>query len=95
MILDSSVDRCSVQLHMVPELGGLQTDHLMVGVATHPIAQRAGRLAALRLVAGDYPAASSRPFDRAQDRPFDGAEDRLAIRPARHALGHVQPRNLG
>jgi hypothetical protein len=48
-------------------------------VATHPIARRAGRLAVLLLVAGDYPAASSR----------------LAIRPARRTLEHVQPPFLG
>jgi hypothetical protein len=47
--------------------------------ATHPTARRAGHLAALLLFAGDYPAASSR----------------LAIRPARRTLGHVQPPFLG
>jgi len=47
--------------------------------ATHPIARRAGRLAALLLLAGNYPAASSR----------------LAIRPARRTLGRVQLPFLG
>jgi hypothetical protein len=55
----------------------------------------ASRLAALLLLAGDYPAAASRPFDRAQDRPFDFAQDRLAIQPAGRALGRVQPPFLG
>jgi len=55
--------------------------------ATRPMARRAGRLAVLLLVAGDCPAASS--------RPFDGAQDRLAIRPARRTLGRVQLPFLG
>ena len=61
--------------------------HRLGEKATHPIARRASCLAALLLIAGDYPAASS--------RPFDGAQDRLAIRPARRTLGRVQLPFLG
>jgi hypothetical protein len=53
--------------------------HPLGEAATHPIARRAGHLAALLLVAGDYPAASSR----------------LAIRPTRRTLGRVQLPFLG
>ncbi|MBP1152106.1 MAG: hypothetical protein LOY00_09025 [Methylocaldum sp.] len=69
--------------------------HRLGEKATHPIARRASCLAALLLIAGDYLAASSRPFDGAQDRPFDRAQDRLAIRPARRTLGRVQLPFLG
>ncbi|WP_210024080.1 hypothetical protein [Methylocaldum sp. RMAD-M] len=61
--------------------------HRLGEAATHPIARRAGHLAALLLLAGDHPAAAS--------RPFDGAQDRLASRPARRTLEHVQRPFLG
>ncbi len=41
------------------------------------------------------PWAASHPFDQAQDRPFDSAQDRLAGRPARRILRHVQLPFLG
>ncbi|MBP1151844.1 MULTISPECIES: hypothetical protein [unclassified Methylocaldum] len=72
---------------MNPEHLAWHGPHLLGETATHPIARRAGRLAALLLAAGDYPAASS--------RPFDGAQDRLAIRPTRSTLGHAQLPFLG
>jgi hypothetical protein len=53
--------------------------HRLGDAATYPIARQADRLAALLLLAGEYPAASSR----------------LAIRSACRTLGHVQPPLLG
>jgi len=64
---------------MNPDLPGFYSTHRLGDAATRPIAQRAGRLSALLLFAGDYPAASSR----------------LAIRPARRTLRRVQLPFLG
>ncbi|MDV3243288.1 MAG: hypothetical protein LOY00_16210, partial [Methylocaldum sp.] len=64
---------------MNPERPALHQSHLLGEAATHPIARRAGHLAALLLLAGDYPAAASR----------------LASRPARRTLRHVQLPFLG
>jgi hypothetical protein len=61
--------------------------HRLGEAATYPIARRAGHLAALLLLAGDHPAAAS--------RPFDGAQDRRAIRPVHRTLERVQRPFLG
>ena len=64
---------------MYPELCEHEDAHLVGDTATHPMAQPRGALAALRVVAGVQPAASSR----------------LAIAPHGCTLGRVQLRFLG
>jgi len=64
---------------MYPELYEHEGAHLVSDNATHPMAQPRGALAALLVVAGVQPAASSR----------------LAIAPHGSALGRVQLRFIG
>ena len=64
---------------MKPDFCGHDRVHLLGESATHPIEPRCGTLAALLLLAGKQPAASSR----------------LAIAPHRSPLGRVQLRFLG
>jgi hypothetical protein len=64
---------------MNPERSVWYQSHLVGETATHPIARRAGRLAALLLLTGADPAASSR----------------LASRPTRRTLECVQLPFLG
>ena len=64
---------------MYPELCDHEDAHLVCDTATHPMEQPWGALAALLVVAGVQPAASSR----------------LAIAPHGSTLGRVQLRFLG